>query len=293
MLAGAAGLLGTGSGEAARGRLRALSRRPPGSVTPGPMSPHPPGPLSSHPLGPAMAGGWHPHSDPGRASPSDLPALPGLVDRLGSSRAVARVAAGLVAVLVLTGRTGVAVPLAVAAVALLGPARRRSALAAQRRARIARDLPRAADLMATCLQAGLAPAEAVALVCEVVGGPLRDLLVPVASAIRLGVDPALAWGELADADPGPRSRTGSGEAPRRLARAFARAAATGAPLADTLSTVADDERERLRWAAEAAARRAGVRAVGPLAVCFLPAFLLLGVVPVVVGVAGDVLSQLG
>jgi pilus assembly protein TadC len=260
VLAGVAGLLGAGSGEAGRGRLRALGRRPPGQ--------------------------------PGRGL-SRTSNRAGHIDRLGSSRAVARVAAGLVAVLVLTGRTGVAVPVAVAGVALLGPARRRAAVAARRQARIARDLPRAADLMATCLQAGLAPAEAVALVSEVVGGPLRDLLLPVAAAIRLGVDPAHAWAELADADQRPSRTSASGEAPRRLARAFARAAATGAPLADTLTTVADDERERLRWAAEAAARRAGVRAVGPLAVCFLPAFLLLGVVPVVVGVARDVLGQLG
>lgn len=205
--------------------------------------------------------------------------------RLGSSAWVARASAGLVGLLALTGRGGLAVPLAVAAAALLVPARRRAAAAASRDARVARDLPRVVDLMATCLDAGAAPADAVALGCEVVGGPVRDALLPVASAIRVGVDPATAWAGLASG--------GSGNAMRRVARAFARAASTGAPLADTLSTVADDERERLRWAAEAAAQRAGVRAVGPLAACFLPAFLLLGVVPVVVGVAADVIGQLG
>ena len=167
----------------------------------------------------------------------------------------------------------------------MAPARRRAAAEARYAARIARDLPRAADLMATCLQAGTAPADAVLLVSEVVGGPVREALLPVAAAIRVGVDPATAWAGLA--------AEGRSEPLRRLARAFARAAATGAPLADTLTTVADDERDRLRWAAEAAAARAGVRAVGPLAVCFLPAFLLLGVVPVVVAVAGDVVGQLG
>jgi len=70
------------------------------------------------------------------------------------------------------------------------------------------------------------------------------------------------------------------------------ASATGAPLAATVSAVADDARERARWDAEASARRAGVRAVGPLAVCFLPAFLLLGVVPIVASVAGQVLAGL-
>ena len=38
-----------------------------------------------------------------------------------------------------------------------------------------------------------------------------------------------------------------------------------------------------------AARVAGVQAVAPLAACFLPAFVLVGVVPVVAGVAGSLL----
>ncbi len=40
-------------------------------------------------------------------------------------------------------------------------------------------------------------------------------------------------------------------------------------------------------AVEARARAAGVRSVAPLALCFLPAYLLVGVVPVVAGFAGD------
>lgn len=176
-------------------------------------------------------------------------------------------------------------PLGVAATAMLLPARRRAAVAASQDARIARDLPLVLDVMSTCLEAGLAPADAILVVCEVVDGPVRQVLLPVAFAIRAGVDVEAAWSDA--------GRAGSSEAVRRVQRAFARAAATGAPMADTLSALAEDERQRLRWTAEAAARRAGVRAVGPLAVCFLPAFLLLGVVPVVVGVAAEVLGGLG
>jgi len=43
-------------------------------------------------------------------------------------------------------------------------------------------------------------------------------------------------------------------------------------------------------AADAAARRAGVLIVLPLGLCFLPAFVLAGLVPVIVAVLGDVLS---
>jgi hypothetical protein len=59
-----------------------------------------------------------------------------------------------------------------------------------------------------------------------------------------------------------------------------------------VAAVADDQRRRRRWSAEAAARRAGVHAVGPLVLCFLPAFVLLGVVPVVLSIAAEVLGDL-
>ena len=39
---------------------------------------------------------------------------------------------------------------------------------------------------------------------------------------------------------------------------------------------------------EVAVRRAGIWVLAPLGVCFLPAFLCLGVVPLVLGIAGDV-----
>ena len=54
--------------------------------------------------------------------------------------------------------------------------------------------------------------------------------------------------------------------------------------------MAADVRAEYRSAAEQAARRVGVLAVAPLGLCFLPAFVLLGVVPVVVGLAGPLLA---
>ncbi|MGN6242106.1 MAG: type II secretion system F family protein, partial [Motilibacteraceae bacterium] len=47
-----------------------------------------------------------------------------------------------------------------------------------------------------------------------------------------------------------------------------------------------------RAAAQEAAHRAGVRMVGPLVVCALPAFVLVGVVPAVAGLATSALGQL-
>jgi pilus assembly protein TadC len=76
-----------------------------------------------------------------------------------------------------------------------------------------------------------------------------------------------------------------------FARAAARSAATGAALARTARAESSRVRAALTDAAEARAQRAGVLIAAPLGLCFLPAFLVLGVVPVVIGLAGEVLPQ--
>ena len=188
----------------------------------------------------------------------------------------ARIAAVLAGLAVITGRGGAAAVLVPLALALgIPPARRRRATAAVR-ATLARDLPRAADLTATCLEAGAAPVEALSRVAEAMGGPLGARLRAVASTLASGADL-----------PQP---AGDGDPLAALLRAVDRATATGAPLADTVRDVATDARERARWQAMERARRAGVQAVGPLAACFLPAFVLVGVVPVVAGIARSLLA---
>jgi pilus assembly protein TadC len=190
------------------------------------------------------------------------------------------------AVLILVAAVLLATGAVIAAVALVavvaGPTVRRSREAGRRRreaARCAVLLPRAADLVAACLDAGVAPAEALELVRREIGDPLATRLAPVVGSLRAGTDPLVAYGDHGPDDP-----------VRVLVRAVARALESGAPLAATIANAADDQRRRQRWAAEAAARRAGVLAVGPLVVCFLPAFVLLGVVPVILGIAADVLT---
>jgi len=172
--------------------------------------------------------------------------------------------------------------LAAAAVSMVWLSRRRGAAALRRQSEaVAAELPSAADLLASCLSSGAPPADALHTVAEGTSGPLADRLRQVADALRLGADPVDAWGTV---------RTGDPLAP--LARVFVRSDATGAPIAEAVTAVADEQRRIARWTAEAAARRAGVLAVGPLALCFLPAFVLTGVVPVIVAVAGEVLDGL-
>ncbi|GAA4239422.1 hypothetical protein GCM10022254_59470 [Actinomadura meridiana] len=154
----------------------------------------------------------------------------------------------------------------------LGNAERR-----RRQARLTADLPIAVDLLAACLRGGAAWHEAVAAVADAVGGPLGDELEGVSIQIRLGADPAAAWSAL-------------GKEPilAPLARTAARASSTGAALATSLSRLARDQRQAARTAAAARARAAGIQALAPLGLCFLPAFVLLGVVPAIAGIASTI-----
>jgi pilus assembly protein TadC len=142
----------------------------------------------------------------------------------------------------------------------------------------ARDLPYAADLLAAALRSGLPTDRAVRAVAEALGGPVGGCLARVAGALDLGLPPARAWTAVHDLPAGSR-----------LAATVARSADSGAALAGGLTQLADELRAARLATAEVAAQRAGVLLVLPLGLCFLPAFLVAGVVPVIVAVLGDVL----
>jgi Flp pilus assembly protein TadB len=148
--------------------------------------------------------------------------------------------------------------------------------AAQRRA--VADLPLGADLLAAALRAGAPVDRAAAAVADALGGPLGERLARTARSLRLGAGPPEAWAHLFGV-PGAD----------RLIAAAIRSSASGGALAGALTRLADDLRADRSVATEAAARRAGVLIVLPLGLCFLPAFLLAGLVPVVVALLGDVL----
>ena len=152
----------------------------------------------------------------------------------------------------------------------------------QARVRFATDLPGALDLLAACLAGGAALPAAVGGVADAVPGPCGQRLGRVAAALAVGAAPADAWAELAVGDADGLAAS--------AARALARAAEGGAPVAATVARLADDARAERRSLGEQAAARAGVQAVGPLALCFLPAFVLVGVVPVIAGLVGPLLA---
>ncbi|MBQ1036984.1 type II secretion system F family protein [Micromonospora sp. C81] len=148
----------------------------------------------------------------------------------------------------------------------------------KRRVQEAADLPLAADLLAAVMRAGAPVDRSVLAVAEALDGPLAGRLARVGRTLLLGGGPPEAWSAL-DGIPGAD----------RLTAAALRSANSGAALAGALTRLADDLRADRATAAEASARRAGVLIVLPLGLCFLPAFILAGLVPVIVAVLGDVL----
>jgi Flp pilus assembly protein TadB len=142
----------------------------------------------------------------------------------------------------------------------------------RRRERTVRDLPVAADLLAACARAGQPWDRSLSVVSHAIGGPISHEFRRLEARLRLGSDPSAEWRRLA-ADPQL--------AP--LARAILRSLESGAPIVETLERLADDRRRELRTQNLLRARSVGVKSAGPLAGCFLPAFMLVGVVPTVAG----------
>ena len=73
-----------------------------------------------------------------------------------------------------------------------------------------------------------------------------------------------------------------------LGRALARSQATGASVVSSVDRLSDELAREARAAVEDRARAVGVQAALPLGLCLLPAFLLVGIVPLVAGLLATV-----
>lgn len=142
------------------------------------------------------------------------------------------------------------------------------------------------DVLAVCLSAGMAVSSAAAATAPFAPQQLAGVLQRAADLLALGADPAAAWA------PPPGSLGGRTdpqvEALLRLAR---RSACSGAALADGVAELAVQCRHDAAQAAAAAAERAAVLIAGPLGLCFLPAFVCLGIIPTVAGLAGELFGS--
>jgi hypothetical protein len=130
------------------------------------------------------------------------------------------------------------------------------------------------ELLAACLRAGLPVPVGVRAVAEGLDAPAGPALRRTAELLALGADSVQAWQPALDCT-----------ATARLARAAQRSGRSGTALAESLTRLAAAVRAGAQEQSEARAQRAGVLIAGPLGLCFLPAFLAIGVVPVVIGLA--------
>ena len=201
---------------------------------------------------------------------------PGMPSRALQWLAVGAVAVGAAAILGPArgaALAAVVTPLVVVGVRRLGArVRPRDAQAASAR------VPLVLDVLAAALRAGHPVGSALVAVAPLGGEQLDTELRRVAGLLRYGAEPATAWGSLTIASLAPVGRTAC------------RSAESGIRLAHGFELLAAELRDEARAAAVARAHRAGVWAMAPLGLCFLPAFTCLGILPVIAGIAHGVLN---
>lgn len=234
-------------------------------------------------------------------------------------QALGAVLTGCAVGLFVGGSGGVLVGLAGTVGVLVFGSRRVSEYEVRSRLRLVAAAPPVVDLFAAGLAAGLLPADAAAVAATAFNGPLNgsarehddakrienahpllrgnrlarirshrfvgvsthtaepateiaQRFAAAAQALRRGVDLETAWSPLA-----------ADGATAAVAAAALRASRTGAPAAETVAKAARDLWTAADQAMQTRVRSVAVRATVPLALCFLPAFILVGVLPTALG----------
>jgi pilus assembly protein TadC len=196
-------------------------------------------------------------------------------------RALAGGGAGAAVVVLLGGPPLVpfATGAVVGAVVFWGLGRLETGDAAATRADLVAELPGALDILAACVASGMPLRSATSAVAGVLGGPVGKRLGLVVARTATGFGDGDAWAALReDRVLGP------------VARDLARASNAGTAMGALLARHAEAARAAAQGEALARARAVGVRTIIPVSVCYLPAFFLLGVVPVIAGVLGAILG---
>ncbi len=198
------------------------------------------------------------------------PATPARLGRQRRAIAAGAALAGAALGSLLGGGAGVLVALPCAAAGYWASGRLESRDARTRRLAAAEGLPATLELLAVCLESGAPLRSAVHRVAELAPPGSAPALQRLDAAVGLGIDEPAAWEQLlTDPSWGP------------VARDVVRSLASGAASKDVLLQHAGEARRASQAARLAVARSVGVRSTLPLMTCFLPAFLLLGVVPIV------------
>ena len=131
-------------------------------------------------------------------------------------------------------------------------------------------VPLLLELLGTALDSGLSIQGAMQVVAEVAEDKMRTNLLQVVAGLRIGASWQDSWAGSAD-----------DEGIEQIHDALSFGALTGAPAATLLYAQARQYRAAATRDAQKRAAALGVKLVLPLGLCSLPAFIAVGVVPVV------------
>jgi tight adherence protein C len=140
--------------------------------------------------------------------------------------------------------------------------------------RVGLDFPDALDLLVVCIRAGFLPAQAIGEITPHLPQSLRPSFAAVNESMEAGTRFADALSHLT-ATFGPIAQP--------LVDSLAAADRYGLPLAPVLERLSFEARQQRRRDSDASARELPVRLAMPLVLCTLPSFVLLAIVPLLLG----------
>lgn len=235
----------------------------------------------------ALAAGWLWVPDPAvrRLRSTGARELPRWVQAPGAMPLRKRVVLGMCLGLGVTSALGgwwlLVAPVIAAVVALVLGQLEPSGVQREREARV-RGLPQVLELLSCALSAGQPLRAATRTVAGTLEGPLEADLRRVLSCLQVGMSESQAWQQL-----------GTDPSWRLAVRDISRSAASGTGLAECLNAHAEQARRGRSALLHQRARTLGVRSVFPMMVCFLPAFVLVGLVPIVGSLVSGFVGRFG
>ncbi len=144
----------------------------------------------------------------------------------------------------------------------------------RQRAAIEAALPDAIEMLILVVRAGMTPHQAVSMLTERAPLPIRPAFVEVDRRRSRGATLADSLRALPEI---------VGSAANVVADALAMSERYGTPIGEALEQLSVDVRERRVRHAEAQARKLPIRMSFPLVICTLPSFVLIAIVPAVLG----------
>ncbi len=181
------------------------------------------------------------------------------------------IALGAIASLLVLGPT---ITLAGGVCLLAWPRARHVVRKRQQQAAIDAAFPDAIEMLILVVRAGMTPHQAISLLTERAPSPIRPAFIEVDRRRARGATLADALVALPEII-GPGANV--------VADTLAMAERYGTPISEALEQLSVDVRERRVRHAEASARKLPIRMSFPLVMCTLPSFVLIAIVPAVLG----------